>query len=339
MKKRSQNAKKRTQKNKIKMKGGALTGNQIFDLYVYGFSNESDKFKKIAIDNIKPLDVTDTDLYNDKCRVFYIDNSSYKSDLYKVYNIRFIIVHQGTGPQLRDLGNNVRNLMMGRFNNKGIIYDKLTTSRNLIARRGHERLKTWLRELFLKDNNKDENKEYSAIIKTMENIMNSYRKEFKSMPGDRDNDPFNNIIDELLLNTLTTVGHSQGAVYAYLYGNQGKETIVINPAPSNNKKPDNTYIIKIKGDPVSILTTYDNNIAQNRIITLDKRNGATHKVTALMGLTEHFGNQFLSNKEPDLHEKTKLKSHTNKSLKSPSNSNSTKSSTSPSNIDTTMANT
>jgi hypothetical protein len=337
------------------MKGGALTGNQIFDLYVYGFSNESDKFKKIAIDNIKPLDVTDTDLYNDKCRVFYIDNSSYKSDLYKVYNIRFIIVHQGTGPQLRDLGNNVRNLMMGRFNNKGIIYDKLTTSRNLKARRGHERLKTWIRELFLKHNNKHENNDYDAIIKTMENIMNSYIKEFDdSMPGDGGSDKynaFNNIIDELLLNTLTTVGHSQGAVYAYLYGNQGKETIVINPAPSNNKKPDNTYIIKIKGDPVSILTTYDNNIAQNRIIELDKRNGATHKVTALKGLIEPFGNQFLYNKEPDLHEKTKLKSHTNKSLKSPSNSNSTKSSTSPSNsnstksstspsnIDTTMANT
>ena len=301
------NLKRRTRKNKIKINGGALTGNQIFDLYAT-FLPDFNNFNNLAIDNIKPLNF-DKDLYNDKCHVFYIDNSNYKSDLYKIYNIRFIIVHQGTRPQIRDWGNNVRNLIMGRFNMKGRIYDKLTTSRNLIARRGHERLKTWIKDLY----KNQKNKEYGAIIKTINNIIGNYKKDFQDS-----NINIDKVIDELLLNTLTTIGHSQGAVYAYLYGNQGKETIVINPAPYNNKKPDNIYIIRRKGDPVSIFTSYDNNIAEDRIITLPKkRSGVTHKISTLYGNPRPFGNMFLYNKEPNLNENNKLHSYTNKTSRKP----------------------
>ena len=35
-------------------------------------------------------------------------------------------------------------------------------------------------------------------------------------------------VDEFLLNKLTTIGHSQGAIYCYLYGNIGKEIIKSN---------------------------------------------------------------------------------------------------------------
>ena len=46
--------------------------------------------------------------------------------------------------------------------------------------------------------------------------------------------PITNIsssVDELLKTKLTTIGHSQGSVYSYLYGKYGKEIIVYNAAP------------------------------------------------------------------------------------------------------------
>ena len=111
-------------------------------------------------------------------------------------------------------------------------------------------------------------------------------------------------VDELLKNRLTTIGYSQGAIYAYLYGNRGKETIVYNPAPFRGKKPDNTYIIKQKGDFVSRLTDASDN-TNTKLVIIDnlpnsKNSISNHSIDALNGIKEIFGNKFLYNYDDEL---------------------------------------
>lgn len=65
----------------------------------------------------------------------------------------------------------------------------------------------------------------------------------------------NGSVKEFLKENLTSLGFSQGAVYAYLFGGEGAETIVYNPAPFHGDKPKNTYILKTKNDVVSMFTT------------------------------------------------------------------------------------
>jgi hypothetical protein len=104
-------------------------------------------------------------------------------------------------------------------------------------------------------------------------------------------------VEQLLKTRMSTIGHSQGAVYAYLYGDEGVETIVYNPAPFNGKKPDNTYIIRRKGDPASIFTT------GNKITTLEKLSGqglvGQHSIDSLDNKFYVFGNKFVYSEDKE----------------------------------------
>jgi hypothetical protein len=74
-------------------------------------------------------------------------------------------------------------------------------------------------------------------------------------------------VNRYLKEKMSTIGHSQGAVYAYLFGVEGAEIVVYNPARFNGNKPPNTYIVRRKGDPVSWNVHATN---PNRITELDK---------------------------------------------------------------------
>jgi len=76
------------------------------------------------------------------------------------------------------------------------------------------------------------------------------------------------IISNFLSKKLSTLGHSQGAVYAYMYGDEGFETIVYNPAPYNNNVPSNTWVIKRNGDVASVRQHHG--FTDQHVITLDK---------------------------------------------------------------------
>ena len=67
------------------------------------------------------------------------------------------------------------------------------------------------------------------------------------------------IIKDWLKKHMSVIGHSQGAVYAYSFGNQAAETIVYNPAPYNGKKPKNTFILRRDGDIISFFTNANYN--------------------------------------------------------------------------------
>jgi hypothetical protein len=268
------NLKKSTRKRNIK-KGGAFTGNQIHNLFRTFSSTFDNDFTKLSIRNINPLDINNIDLYNNVCHVFYINDSN---------KIRFVILHRGTiTTSVRDWINNLRNLSGIGLGNGAFNDALLSTQRKLIAKRGHQALKEYLIKLYnnrseLNDNNK------TPIINMLNNLMNSNESQIQPIH-------IEDAVDELLLNTLTTLGHSQGSVYAYLYGNQGKETIVINPAPYKGTKPDNTYVVRRKFDPVSMLTR---NVPSNRLITLPS-NSTTHSTSTLKNLSNVFGNKYLYN--------------------------------------------
>jgi predicted esterase len=68
------------------------------------------------------------------------------------------------------------------------------------------------------------------------------------------------VIRSFLSSKLTTIGHSQGAVYAYKYGHMGHTTIVVNPAllPRDTPAtpaPSNLHIIRFKKDFISLPST------------------------------------------------------------------------------------
>jgi hypothetical protein len=245
---------KKTKNNRSKKYGGAFTGNQLYDLFKAEYDvttdkKDTDEIAKKSI-NVDVLDKSDGDgdLYNDTFRVYF-----------EPEQIRFIIVHRGTAmDSLYDWGDNVRNVLFSKTK-------LFITKRNIRAKKGHERLKTYLMEIY--DNNDksttNKSKIYDAIYKYKQ-PKDSQIKEITTEEA----------VDELLKNTLSTIGHSQGAVYCYLYGKQGKETIVFNPAPFMGKKPDNVYMVKVKGDIVSSLATSGSSFAtlsKSTIKTLDKK--------------------------------------------------------------------
>jgi hypothetical protein len=243
---------KKTKNNRSKKYGGAFTGNQLYELFKAEYdvtkdNTDTDKIVQKSI-NVEVLDENDPNLYNDTFRVYF-----------DPVQIRFIIVHRGTAmDSLYDWGDNVRNVACAK--SKICI-----TKRNQTAKDGHERLKTYLMEIYNKNDKSTNNKWkiYDAIYKYKQ-PKDSQIKEITTEEA----------VNELLKNSLSTIGHSQGAVYCYLYGNQGKETIVFNPAPFMGKKPDNVYIVRVKGDPVSGLATSGNSFfttSASKIQTLDKK--------------------------------------------------------------------
>jgi hypothetical protein len=245
--------------------GGALSGVQLYKFFNYMY-NEKDKLPE----NFVPLNKNNLKLYNSKLKVFYNPK-----------NIHIVVAHRGTKlDDNRDVFNNVRNFI-------SVKNEYLITYRNLIAKEGHNELKNYLVKVY---NNRVK---YYLKYKTIIDYIDKLIKNSKELT-------VKNAVDKLLKSKLSTIGYSQGAVYAYLYGEHGKETLVYNPAPYFHKKPKNTYVVKTKIDPVSVLNSSE------KIHIIKKRNKTykelksiktyeeAHSLKHLKNITKKFGNKSLS---------------------------------------------
>lgn len=205
--------------------GGGLTLNQLGKFVYFSYVKKEPHGEALIPKGFIYLDKNNMSLNNNKFTV-----------LFNPTNIHIIAIHRGTNPRsIRDIGNNVRNFFFVDSKN-------LITKRNIHAKEGHVELKNFLIKLY-KERKENKDKNLDGIIKYIDKLV-----------GDNQ-DLIEYAVNNLLRNKLTTVGHSQGAIYAYLYGDQGFETIVFNPAPFKGTKPINTHIISNKGDIVSYLTT------------------------------------------------------------------------------------
>ena len=230
------------------MKGGAFTVHQLMSLFNI-FTKSQDY--KTTFDNIEILDKSKY-LYNNQFHAYVLFNpptvmteSQIKKD---VESVRIIVIHRGTmGPSgfrtrkqkgvidnifrvfgsLKDWTNNARNTS-STFKNK-----KSKTYRQERAKKGHEALRRYLYKL-MREKPDESNYMKLLLYYCLQNGVSSFLKE-----------------------RLSTLGFSQGAIYAYLYGGEGKETIVYNPAPFHGKKPPNTFILKTKNDLVSYFIDND----------------------------------------------------------------------------------
>jgi hypothetical protein len=202
------------------MKGGALLGHQLYQFFHANKLNNDSLLPK----NFVPLNKEDRYLYNDYVSV-YLNPT----------NLHLVSVHRGTDFNSgKDIFNNVRNLFFVK--NKRFI-----TKRNIISKNAHRYLSKYIEELLIN------NKPYNLLFKKYaDEIQNSTILTLSPKE----------IVTQILKNKLSTIGSSQGAVYAYINGIQGKETITLNPAPYINYKPENTYDIRIKGDVVSMFSGF-----------------------------------------------------------------------------------
>uniref|UniRef100_A0A6C0KVS3 Fungal lipase-like domain-containing protein n=1 Tax=viral metagenome TaxID=1070528 RepID=A0A6C0KVS3_9ZZZZ len=261
--------------------GGALSGIQI-----YKFFNSMDNTEDENLpENFIPLNKNNSKLYNNKFRVYYNPE-----------NIHIVIVHRGTiTSSKKDIFNNVRNFISVK--NKYLI-----TYRNQNAKEGHNELKHFLIKIY--KNKEKYYSTYKTIIDYIKNLM-------KSSPIAT----LDNTVDELLETKSSTIGYSQGAVYAYLYGKNSKEVLVFNPAPFFNKKPDNTYVIKNKNDPVSLFNR------SKKINVLNKKTKTyreAHSLENFKNVSKLFGNPFLYTKSKKNKTNKKPKSRKNKTNKNKS---------------------
>ena len=200
------------------IKGGSLTGNQLYGFFDSQYLNDD----HLVPDGFKALDKTNHNLFNDNFRCYY-----------NLLSNQIVILHMGSNRNsYYDIGNNLRNMIATKT-------QLLRTTRNEIAETGHNAVKKFLKKIYDTDNTNSNFKNIIQYINKMK--MNNPDKTIST----------EDCVDEFLLNKLTTIGHSQGAIYCYLYGNIGKEIIVFNPAPFNNTKPDNVYEIIVKGDLIS----------------------------------------------------------------------------------------
>jgi len=262
-----------------KQRGGAFTANQLHDLLAAGYA-KNDSLVSSSINAI-PLDINNKFLYNDTFQVFVEPDS-----------VRFIVIHRGTAGTVKDWGNNVRNMVFGNSRSESS-YTNTMSNRQKTAEDGHKTLKQYLIDLYTNRSKiTSQDKLKQNIVSYIEKLLILPNQQLKIINIDE-------AIDELLKTRMSVIGHSQGAVYAYLYGNEGAETIVYNPAPFNGKKPDNTYIIRRKGDPVSVFTSND-----ARTVSLDKLQGKNsaehHSISSLDGVPTIFGNKFLYNADIEI---------------------------------------
>ena len=252
--------------------GGALSGDQLYRFFYHMYNDKTELPEKFI-----PLNEDDLKLYNNKLKVFYNPE-----------NIHIVVVHRGTKLKSnRDVFNNVRNFI-------AVKNEYLITYRNLTAKEGHIELKNFLIKIY----------RYKGSIKylrykSITDYIDRLLKTFKNLT-------VSDAVDKLLKRKLSTIGYSQGAVYAYLYGEDGKETLVYNPAPFFEKKPENTYVVKIEKDPVSALNS------SKKIYVLNKKTRTykeAHSLKHLKNSKRMFGN-------PTLHTKyKKSKSRKNKQTK------------------------
>jgi len=267
-------------------KGGALTGNQLYNFFI---SIKEDDDKLLPFGFI-PLNKNNNLIYNNKFRAFYNPK-----------NLHIVIVHRGTiSNKKKDFVNNIRNLIA--LKNKYLI-----TYRNKIAKDGHDEVTKFLIKIY--KNKKIYYSNYKHIIDYIDSLISSSHIATLS-----------NSVDELLKTKLTTIGYSQGAVYAYLYGENGKEIIVYNAAPFIKKKPNNAYTIRNKKDPVSFL----NKTTKNMIIINKKTNSLldAHSIETLKNVHKIFGNPFLYDDDNEI--KSNKKDRKNKTRKNKTRKNKTR---------------
>ena len=233
------------------MKGGKFTIHQLMNLF--NIFTKGQNYKTMPF-NIEILD-KNYYLYNNRFHAYVIFNPPPKvineeflhSEKFKkdMKSVRIIVIHRGTIQvsgfrtkkrrfdtisrvfgSLKDWTNNLRNVTTFK-------HDKTPkTYRQEKAKLGHEALFNYLQKL------KEENVDSILRSKNYMKLLLFYCLKKKS-------------VSAFLKERLSTLGASQGAVYAYLYGDEGKETIVYNPAPFHGKKPKNTFILKTKNDVVS----------------------------------------------------------------------------------------
>jgi len=242
------------------MKGGAFTVNQLMNFF--NIFTKDQHYKTMPFENIEILD-KQHDLYNNQFHVYILSNpppseitdaflrsKKFRKD---IKSIRIVAIHRGSiGPggfrtrkhkgvidnvsrfmgAVKDWTNNIRNTLTYKLDKTPKTY------RQERAKKGHEALTEYLTKL-MKTNIQTiiESKE-SKSLKYMKLLLYSCLKKYGS-------------VSAFLKNRLSTLGISQGAIYAYLYGDEGKETIVYNPAPFRGVKPKNTFILRTKNDIVS----------------------------------------------------------------------------------------
>ena len=304
------NSKSKTYKYK-KYRGGAFTANQLHDLLDYQYSvseahmeKDSTKREKIlekaegvikSSTQAHPLNKDNELLFNDSFQVFFIPTSK-----------RIIVVHRGTVGTARDWGNNVRNMLAGVSRSTSTFSNSIKSNRQLTAENGHKEIEECLKRIYNKSKSveKDESvtdpdtgisvEDKGLIVTELDELSQVSNSQIKVITIDE-------AIDEFLKRKMSVIGHSQGAIYAYLYGNGAAEVIVFNPAPFPGTKPDDTYIIRRQGDPVSYWTTTSDNPKAKQIL-LDKLKGSSateqHSITSLDGISSIFGNKFIFDPDP-----------------------------------------
>jgi hypothetical protein len=277
------------------VKGAGFTGNQLFHLFAsqYGLLRKDgtviqpapNKKDGIRIDaneamNVVPLNKKNDQLFNPRFQV-YLDPEL----------MRFIVIHEGTVGTFYDWGNNLRNIFITTKRKS-----MTRTKRFQFAKEGHAELKKYLVRLYNDRDRRMLDKNQHKIVALIQELMDGKDTQIQEITKEE-------AVEQLLKQRMSVIGHSQGAVYAYLFGNEGFETVVYNPAPFRGKKPDNTYIIRRTGDIVSKFTTRDDPNAH--YTKLDKVRHQKdpfyqHYITPLENNYTVFGNKFQYSKDKKL---------------------------------------
>jgi hypothetical protein len=292
------------------LKGGGFTGNQLFELFSSQYSNAD--VSKIKSIQVEPLDKTNKDLFNDKFWVLvHIDNDN-DAD---TDNIRFIVMHKGTEKTFYDWGNNLRNVVFGNTTKKTLKNRLFETKRQLIADKGHTALVSYLINLYNKKDNYKKTPIKKNIILAIDKLLKVNDNQIKKISVE-------DAVEQLLKTRMSVLGHSQGAVYAYLFGDEGFETIVYNPATFSGTKPSNTYMIRRSGDPFSFFskpnyrTTKYYKLHKFKNVGLNKEGLLKlHSERTLKGVPNVFGNPYLFTHDNQVHNFSKQNSKTLKKIK------------------------
>jgi hypothetical protein len=211
-------------------------------------------------------------------------------------NCHIIIMHRGTDEtDINDIGNNVRNILptthhpvtnpsvgkdvgvLSRF-----VRRYLGTVRLQYAANCHSELNRIVENIFHNIFSKKSSTHHYASSQ-FEKCVKRFYDENPILPP-----PFHQLKNKaeafrrfFLKKRLSTIGHSQGSAYCYLYGDEGLETIVYNPAPipSGATFPKNLYVLRTPNDPISMFgkMPWQNVEKYYRRKAIDYRNVTTRK--------------------------------------------------------------
>ena len=167
-------------------------------------------------------------------------------------NCHIIIMHRGT-KGLSDWGNNLK-ILGTHFPTK---FTKGKTNHYWLKRFFSTERAIRAANVHIRLNNRVESIIHD--IKHNENIIDRHTSLYKCVSKFLMKQNLNNkssTLRKLFIKThLSTIGHSQGALYCYVYGDEGFETIVINPAPipPGFHYPSNLYVCRNVYDPISMM--------------------------------------------------------------------------------------